>query len=253
MLFSTLQKAGRRLSLGHWRPTATRLRDSGVIAITIDDGPSPRTTPRLLDILKAHDATASFFLCGHRVEAYPELVDAIARAGHGIYSHGFSHGRMDHFVSDDFFRELDLTEALLGRHRPAPSPYMLRLPYGSGHRSRQTHRLLGAWRSDSVLVHWRASLQDWVLADGCPDIDALRKRCEVAADKALARPDIAGAIILMHEDPIDVCAPLAAEIAPLLLEAMLTRLPARGLRSAGLGRIVRPPAYSAYLQTERLQ
>ncbi|MGH8033491.1 MAG: polysaccharide deacetylase family protein [Luteimonas sp.] len=58
--------------------------------LTIDDGPSDDTLA-VLDLLDAHDARATFFLVGARAEARPELVREIARRGHGIGNHSYSH------------------------------------------------------------------------------------------------------------------------------------------------------------------
>ena len=66
----------------------------GEVAITIDDGPDPRTTAAVLDLLDAHGARASFFCIGERVERYPELVRDIVRRGHRVENHTARH-RLD--------------------------------------------------------------------------------------------------------------------------------------------------------------
>ena len=64
---------------------------SGKVAITIDDGPDPDVTPRVLEVLRRHKATASFFCIGERVAAYPDLCRAIIAAGHSIENHSQRH------------------------------------------------------------------------------------------------------------------------------------------------------------------
>src|SRR5439155_24316364 len=54
------------------------------VAITFDDGPDPRWTPKILDILKAANAKATFFLVGVNAERYPGLVRRIVNEGHEI-------------------------------------------------------------------------------------------------------------------------------------------------------------------------
>lgn len=63
----------------------------GDVAITIDDGPDPQVTPKVLEILAQHGAQASFFCIGERAAAHPELVRAIAAAGHRVENHGQQH------------------------------------------------------------------------------------------------------------------------------------------------------------------
>lgn len=61
------------------------------IAITIDDGPDPEVTPRVLEILDKHGAKASFFCIGARAARYPELCREIAARGHAVENHSQSH------------------------------------------------------------------------------------------------------------------------------------------------------------------
>lgn len=65
------------------------------IAITVDDGPDPEVTPRVLDILDAHGAQASFFCIGARAERYPELCREIVARGHAVENHSQNH--LHHF------------------------------------------------------------------------------------------------------------------------------------------------------------
>ncbi|QYM79992.1 polysaccharide deacetylase family protein [Horticoccus luteus] len=59
--------------------------------LTIDDGPDPATTPRVLDLLDAHRARATFFLIGERVQRHPHLVRAIVSRGHTVANHTHTH------------------------------------------------------------------------------------------------------------------------------------------------------------------
>jgi peptidoglycan/xylan/chitin deacetylase (PgdA/CDA1 family) len=70
-------------------PQDGRARDR--VAITIDDGPDPVVTPRVLDTLDAHGAVATFFCVGERVERHPELAQQIVRRGHAIENHSHRH------------------------------------------------------------------------------------------------------------------------------------------------------------------
>jgi peptidoglycan/xylan/chitin deacetylase (PgdA/CDA1 family) len=70
-------------------PAASGAR--GEVAITIDDGPDPAVTPRVLAQLAQFDATATFFCVGERVQRYPELAREILRQGHVIENHSQRH------------------------------------------------------------------------------------------------------------------------------------------------------------------
>ena len=76
-------------------PNWTRLPEAAAarnaVAISIDDGPDPATTPRVLDILDAHSAKATFFCIGQRIERFRELAREISDRGHAIENHTFRH------------------------------------------------------------------------------------------------------------------------------------------------------------------
>ncbi len=59
--------------------------------LTIDDGPHPRQTPQILEVLRRFRARATFFVVGERVRAHPELARAIVAEGHTLASHSATH------------------------------------------------------------------------------------------------------------------------------------------------------------------
>src|SRR3982075_963025 len=65
--------------------------DGPYIAMTFDDGPSEKLTPKLLDLLAAHHIKATFFVIGENVTEHPEIVARAAREGHEIGNHSWSH------------------------------------------------------------------------------------------------------------------------------------------------------------------
>jgi peptidoglycan/xylan/chitin deacetylase (PgdA/CDA1 family) len=92
--------------------------DAPRFALTFDDGPSPATTPQLLEVLARRHAHATFFLIGERVRAHPELVRAIVDAGHEIANH-LMRDEPSALIGDHRFRN-DLAEvnALLAPYGP---------------------------------------------------------------------------------------------------------------------------------------
>lgn len=84
---------------GLW-PTSTLLGPNWIrlpddagrrIALTIDDGPDPDVTPRVLDLLDRHDARATFFCIGERARRYPQWIEAIVARGHAVENHSLRH------------------------------------------------------------------------------------------------------------------------------------------------------------------
>lgn len=76
-------------------PNLTRLPDAAAarheIALTLDDGPDPDVTPRVLDLLDAANIQASFFCIGRRARENPALCREIVARGHRVENHGDSH------------------------------------------------------------------------------------------------------------------------------------------------------------------
>ena len=76
-------------------PNWTRLPETAAtrsaVAITIDDGPHPDITPRVLRLLEEHGAQATFFCVGEKVRRYSELAREILQRGHTIENHSQRH------------------------------------------------------------------------------------------------------------------------------------------------------------------
>jgi peptidoglycan/xylan/chitin deacetylase (PgdA/CDA1 family) len=68
-----------------------RIEKSDAIYLTFDDGPNPEVTVQLLELLKANNAHATFFLLGKNAASYPELVARIQKENHTIGFHGNEH------------------------------------------------------------------------------------------------------------------------------------------------------------------
>lgn len=100
------------------------------VALTFDDGPSPATTPRVLELLAAAGVRATFFVVGRKALQHPALVRDIAAAGHLVALHGFEHDRLfslrlSAHVAADIRRTQDVIESA-----GAPRPTLFRPPIG---------------------------------------------------------------------------------------------------------------------------
>ncbi len=102
--------------------------------LTFDDGPTPHLTPRLLEILDAHGATATFFLLGKHIEKDPGAVERIERGGHRLALHGFNH--LDAWKTEPAaeLEDLDRGYELLSSMTSTPIRYF-RPPFGRFRRS----------------------------------------------------------------------------------------------------------------------
>jgi peptidoglycan-N-acetylglucosamine deacetylase len=69
-------------------------KNSRMVALTFDDGPYGKPTEKIIDILKAKEAKATFFILGANVKKYPKILERELREGHVIGNHSFSHSRL---------------------------------------------------------------------------------------------------------------------------------------------------------------
>lgn len=81
--------------------------DQPVAALTFDDGPHPRLTPRILDILDRRGIKATFMLLGYAAEQHPQLVAEVLAAGHEIGHHTWSHRNLAHATVEQTRHEIE--------------------------------------------------------------------------------------------------------------------------------------------------
>ena len=103
------------------------------VALTFDDGPSPRCTPQLLDGLKERGVRATFFVVGAYVRNRPEFTRAIYDEGHLLANHSYTHDKEVLSASfssclNDFQRTENIVSETLGFPLSMP---ILRVPYGA--------------------------------------------------------------------------------------------------------------------------
>lgn len=114
-------------------PQTLPLADHEVV-LTFDDGPNPPTTSKVLAALAQECVRATFFLIGLHASQYPDMVKRIAREGHTIGHHTFSHPFMARIPFDKAKGEIDrgiaaVETALHGSSATTPSTPFFRFPY----------------------------------------------------------------------------------------------------------------------------
>ena len=97
------------------RPEIGILPQHPWIALTFDDGPHPVMTERLLAMLKTEGVPATFFIVGKMAVRHPEIVQEIARQGHEVANHTFSHPNLAHADDKTVLNELSQTRAVIQR------------------------------------------------------------------------------------------------------------------------------------------
>lgn len=195
----------------------------GEWSLTIDDGPDPELTPRVLDVLDEHRVRASFFVIAGQAVRHPALVREIVARGHDVHNH--SHGHRHHFstfgpraLARDIGRAQAVIADLTGvRPTCFRAPAGLRNPFLDP----VLHRL------DLHLVSWTRRGYD------TRDRDAGRVLAR------LGRSFAAGDILLLHDGhaargPGD--RPVVLEVLP----ALLRQAAAHGLRATTLGACLPP-------------
>lgn len=155
----------------------------GEVALTFDDGPDPEITPAVLELLDRRGARASFFAVGRRAVAHPELTAEIARRGHRIENHTWSHPHRFALLGPRAaLAEVDRAQRALTLAAGAP-PVWFRPP--AGLRSPWFAPLLA--RRGLALASWTRRGYDTLTAD--PGRVAAR----------LTRGLAAGDVLLLHD------------------------------------------------------
>lgn len=199
-------------------PTLFRIgaAQDDTVALTFDDGPDPDWTPAILDILKAHQVKATFFVVGSEAERYPELIRRIIAEGHEIGNHTFTHPNLAEAPAPLIKLELNATqrliESLTGR-----STALFRPPYNADSRPTDLTELLPigiAQSLDYMTILENVDPRDWQK----PEKGALLDRVKAELPR--------GNIILLHDGGGDRSATVAA------LPAILDHLKERGDRVA---------------------
>ena len=190
------------------------------VVLTFDDGPHPRWTPQVLEILEKQGATATFFVVGRKAEEHPDLVRAILARGHGVALHSYAHDRLFALRSErrircDLERGIAVLQGLSGRR-----PVLFRPPIGHTNPivARVTDDL------DLTVVGWTAGGRDGV-ASARPGAVVARVRRDLRD----------GAIVLLHDSPERGDREPAAVRA---LPSILAAIAAQGLEVVPLDRWV---------------
>ena len=200
--------------------------DERMIRDTARSYAKDKLLPRVLEMLGKAGVAATFFVVGRKVQAHPELVRELVRAGHQVELHGFDHDRLFSLrssarVADDIRRTQDAVEAA-----GAPRPSLLRPPIGF-----VSHfTVAGARKANVTLV-------------GCSvrALDGFGKAAPGKVTERLLRALTPGALLAMHDAAEhDDHEPASLSALPRVLEALHERS-------------LRPVTLSSWLTDEALR
>lgn len=153
--------------------------------ITFDNGYENGYTGKVLDVLKAKQVHAAFFVTGHFVEDQPELIKRMVNEGHLIGNHSWSHPDMSQISGERIRGELDKVKEKVAKLTGQKEMYFMRPPRGIF-----SNRLLAASRELGYTnVFWSIAYKDWDIKD--------QKGWNNAYEKVMSQLH-SGAVILLH-------------------------------------------------------
>ncbi|MGL5750197.1 MAG: polysaccharide deacetylase family protein [Paraclostridium sp.] len=133
-------------------------RDKKYLAITFDDGPHPKETDEVLDILKKYDVKATFFIAGKHANWYNKPLKRTYAEGHEIGNHTFSHPDISNLSNEQLENEIIKCEEELIKVT-GEKPKLFRPPYGS-YRQKELSQI--ANKLEYKVVLWTTvDAKDW--------------------------------------------------------------------------------------------
>jgi peptidoglycan/xylan/chitin deacetylase (PgdA/CDA1 family) len=183
-----------------------------LVALTFDDSPHATSTPRILDVLAAHDARATFFMIGEQVAGNEEVVRRLVAEGHELGNHMMSDAPSARLSAAEFERQLLQTHQVLA-------------PFGPVRWFRPGH----AWFNRRMLEQIRRHRYRCAMASAFA-FEFLPVLAPYAAQHIMlnVRP---GGVIILHDGPADV------ERTAAVLQRILPALRRRGYRVVTLSEL----------------
>ncbi len=177
--------------------------------LTIDDGPDPEDTPRILALLASHGARATFFVIGDKAARQPALIGAIVAAGHEVAHHTQTHPAASFWLASPARMRRELDAGLNTLRSVGVTPTRFRPPAG----------IKNLWLAPALRARELACV-GW----SARGLERRPGDAEAVADRVL-RNLAPGAVLLLHEGPR-----VPAPIRVLAIRRVLERLDELGYR-----------------------
>ncbi len=196
--------------------------DPKKLALSFDDGPDPKWTPKILDVLKKYNVHAAFMVIGEAAQDHIGLLRRYLREGHEIGNHTFTHPNIAEISDRQLRLELNLTERLFGAELGI-QPLYFRPPYSIDQEPDTNDQAQPAYlvqQRGYTVIGDKIDTDDWdERSHKTPQqiVDRVLQQMEAMKE----RPDFRGSVILMHDGGGDRSATVAA--LPLLITTMRAR------------------------------
>lgn len=175
------------------------------VALTFDDGPDPSSTPQILDILREHDAKATFFLLADKAEQHPELVQRLIDEGHEIGAHAVRHVHSWQRLPWDAYQ--DTVQSVKRLRQQTGQPVRFHRP---PHGSYTLATLLGQRAAQVIGAQWTVNGNEWQ-----------PQMTPAMCLKHILFEVVAGSVVVLHD--AGPYAHKTAELLPPLLEELESR------------------------------
>lgn len=190
------------LQSGHESSLLTSVDTGGekLVALTFDDGPDPRYTPDVIDLLKRYDVKATFFVVGQNAEQYPFLVQRQVEEGHEVENHTYTHPDLRLKTAVETSEEIARTEECI-RKLTSRTPVYFRPP----RRLYSDETVIQAEKAGYRIILWSICVENQRI-----------KTAEQMARRVIkaVRP---GMIILAHDGRLDRSQ--TVEALPMIIES----------------------------------
>jgi peptidoglycan/xylan/chitin deacetylase (PgdA/CDA1 family) len=154
-----------------------------IAALTFDDGPHAKNTPKLLDCASSAAVKLTFFVVGERVARHPHIIQRQVCEGHEIGNHSWSHPDLTTLDRIAVHSEIQKADEIITRHTGI-KPRLFRPPYGHITATQQQ------WLSQDLgytTIFWTVDSLDWQTRDA------------KAVATRILRQTCAGSIVLLHD------------------------------------------------------
>ncbi len=192
-------------------PQALWKTSSPHVHLTFDDGPHPRATPGVLEVLESFGAKATFFVLGKNVREHPEIARKIVEGGHIIANHSYDHPNLLFAPSETIRRQISEAEDSIVDACGARPTYF-RPPFG-----------FFDWRTIRVARQCGYRLAMWTVDPGDHEPETPENLL-----RRMRYPVKPGSIILLHDSE------RTADKSAHLVRSLLTKLGDQGIQCAPL-------------------